>query len=135
MGISAMKDELHAKLWQAQQRWFALKEQGLTKHDLKMQGIRERGDMFYATRGILFTGATRLAYEQELKRFLDYAHTVQGKSDNAQIDKKDFRAYLDARFAQGGAKTEMNKFGPPSSNSARCTANGSPSTPSLRRSG
>ncbi len=71
MNISRMKDELHAKLWQAQQRWFALKEQGLTKHDLKMQGIRERGDMFNATRGILFTGATRLAYERELKRFLD----------------------------------------------------------------
>jgi len=28
MGISRMKDELHAKLWQAQQRWFSLKDQG-----------------------------------------------------------------------------------------------------------
>jgi hypothetical protein len=110
MGISRMKNELHARLWSAQQRWFALKDQGLTKHDLKMQGIRERGDMFYATRGIIFTGSTRLAYEQELKRFLDYAHTVRGKSENAQIDKKDFRAYMDARLAQGGAKAEMNKI-------------------------
>src|SRR5436190_18609436 len=110
MGISRTKDELHAKLWQAQQRWFALKDQGLTKHDLKMQGIRERGDMFYATRGIIFTGATRLAYEQELKRFLDYAYAVRGKSDNAQIDKKDFKAYMEARMAEGGAKAEMNKI-------------------------
>jgi len=110
MGISKMKDELHGRLWSAQQRWFALKDQGYTKHDLKMQGIRERGDMFYATRGILFTGTTRLAYEQELKRFLDYAHTVRGKSENAQIDKKDFRAYMDARLAVGGAKAEMNKI-------------------------
>lgn len=110
MGISKMKDELHARLWGAQQRWFSLKDQGLTKHDLKMQGIRERGDMFYATRGIIFTGATRLAYEHELKRFLDYANSVQGKTDNSQIDKKDFRAYMDARLAQGGAKTEMNKI-------------------------
>src|SRR5258707_15615730 len=78
MGISKMKDELHARLWSAQQRWFALKDQGLTKHDLKIQGLRERGDMFYATRGILFTGATRLAYEQDLKRFLDYAYAVRG---------------------------------------------------------
>ncbi len=108
-GISRMKDELHARLWSAQQRWFSLKEQGLTKHDLKMQGIRERGDMFYATRGILFTGTTRLAYEQELKRFLDHAH-AQGRTDNAQIDKKDFRAYMDARIAQGGARTELNKI-------------------------
>ena len=105
-----MKDELHAKLWQAQQRWFSLKDQGYNKHALKMQGIRERGDMFYATRGIIFTGATRLAYEQELKRFLDYAYTVRGKSDNSQIDKKDFRAYMEARMAEGGAKAEMNKI-------------------------
>jgi hypothetical protein len=110
MGISKMKDELHARLWAAQQRWFGMKDQGLTKHDLKMQGIRERGDMFYATRGIIFTGATRLAYEQELKRFLEYAHTERGKSDNAQIDKKDFRAYMDAKLAQGGAKSELNKI-------------------------
>jgi hypothetical protein len=110
MGISKMKDELHAKLWQAQQRWFSLKDQGYTKHDLKVQGIRERGDMFYATRGIIFTGATRVAYEQELKRFLDYAYAVRGKSDNSQIDKKDFRAYLEARMAEGGARAEMNKI-------------------------
>lgn len=110
MGISKMKDELHARLWLAQQRWFTLREQGWTKHDLKMQGIRERGDMFYATRGIIFTGATRLAYEHELKRFLDYAHTVRGKTENAHIDKKDFRAYMEARLAQGGAKAEMNKI-------------------------
>jgi len=110
MGISRMKDELHARLWGAQQRWFTLKDQGLTKDDLKMQGIRERGDMFHATRAILFTGATRLAYERELKRFLDYAHTVRGKAENSQIDKKDFRAYMEARLAQGGARTEMNKI-------------------------
>src|SRR5687768_2250522 len=110
MGISKMKNELHDRLWSAQQRWFALKEQGHSKHSLKMQGIRDRGDMFYATRGIIFTGATRLAYEHELKRFLDYAHAVRGKSENAQIDKKDFRAYMEARLAQGGAKAEMNKI-------------------------
>ena len=110
MGISRMKDELHAKLWQAQQRWFSLKDQGYTKHDLKVKGLRERGDMFYATRGIIFTGATRLAYEQELKRFLDYAHAVRGKTDNSYIDKKDFRGYMEARMAEGGAKAEMNKI-------------------------
>jgi hypothetical protein len=104
-----MKDELHQKLWLAQQRWFALKEQGWTKHALKMQGIRERGDMFWATRAIIFTGATRLAYEQELKRFLGYAHEIRGKTAHDQIDKKDFRAYMEARMAQGGTKAELNK--------------------------
>src|SRR5213075_3591093 len=50
------------------------------------------------------------AYEQELKRFLDYAYAVRGKLDNFQIDKKDFRAYMEARMAEGGAKAEMNKI-------------------------
>jgi site-specific recombinase XerC len=75
-----------------------------------MQGIRERGDMFFATRAILFTGATRLAYEQELKRFIDYSHNKRGKTENSQIDKKDFRSYMEARIAQGGAKAVMNKI-------------------------
>ncbi len=109
-GLGSMKAEMHDRLWMAQQRWFALKEQGYAKHDLKMQGLRERGDMFYATRGILFTGATRVAYEQELKRFLTFAHEVRAKTENAQVDKKDFRAYMEARMAQGGAKAEMNKI-------------------------
>lgn len=109
-GISRMKGELHQKLWSALQRWFTLKDQGRTKHDLKMQGIRERGDMSYPTRGIIFTGATRLAYERELKYFIDYCHKERGRTENSQIDKKDFRAYLEARMAQGGAKAEMNKI-------------------------
>ncbi len=109
MSISQMKSELHSRLWTAQQRWFALKEQGRTKHDLKMQGIRERGEASHATRLLLFTGATRIAYERELKRFLTYAHDVRGRTSNDQIDKKDFRAYLEARIAQGAARTELNK--------------------------
>jgi len=109
-GISKMKDEMHQKLWSAQQRWFDLKAGGATKHDLKMEGLRERGDMFWSTRAILFTGTTRVAYEQELKHFLEYVHEVRGKTDNNQIDKKDFRAYMEARIARGGAKTELNKI-------------------------
>lgn len=99
--ISAMKDELHARLWAAQERWFALKECGATKHELKLQGLRERGDMFYCTRGLLFTGATRIAYERELKHFLDYCHEQRGRTENSQIDKRDFRAYI----VGGGEKT------------------------------
>ncbi len=108
--ISAMKDELHARLWAAQERWFTLKESGATKHDLKLQGVRERGDMFYCTRNILFTGATRVAYERELKRFLDYCHEHRGKTENSQLDKRDFRAYMEDRLAQGGKVTQFNKM-------------------------
>lgn len=110
MSISRMKGEMHARLWQAQQRWFAMKEQGVTKHQLKLQGLRERSDMFHATRAILFTGSTRVAYEQELNRFLEYAYQVRGKSDNSEIDKRDFRAYMEARIGRGGARTELNKI-------------------------
>jgi site-specific recombinase XerD len=108
--ISAMKDELHARLWAAQERWFALKESGATKHELKLQGVREREDMFYCTRGLLFTGATRIAYERELKHFLDYCHEHRGKTENGRIDKRDFRAYMEDRLSQGGKVTQFNKM-------------------------
>jgi hypothetical protein len=110
MSLSRMKDELHARLWTAQQRWFAQKARGESKLSLKLQGLGRRGEATFATRLILFTGATRIAYERELKRFLDYAHDVLGRTDNAQIDKKDFRAYLEAKIAQGSARTELNKI-------------------------
>ncbi len=108
--ISAMKDELHGRLWAAQERWFALKECGATKHELKLQGLRERGDMFFCTRGLLFTGATRIAYERELKHFLDYCHEHRGRTENSLIDKRDFRAYMEDRLAQGGKATHFNKM-------------------------
>lgn len=110
MSLSRMKDELHAKLWTAQQRWFAQKSQGESKLSLKLHGIGQRGVPSFATRLILFTGATRFAYERELKRFLDYAHDVLSRTDNAQIDKRDFRAYVEAKIAQGAARTELNKI-------------------------
>jgi hypothetical protein len=110
MTLSRMKDELHARLWTAQQRWFSQKAAGESKLSLKLQGIGARGVPSFATRLILFTGATRFAYERELKRFLDYVHEVLGRTDNAQIDKRDFRAYMETKIAQGAARTELNKI-------------------------
>jgi hypothetical protein len=110
MTLGAMKDEMHDRLWMAMQRWFKLKAEGWTKHALKMEGLRQRGDMFYATRAILFTGSTRLAYERELKKFLDFARNVRGREDNVSIDRKDFRAYMEHRIALGGAKKELDKI-------------------------
>jgi len=108
--ISQMKDELHARLWAAQERWFALKECGATKHELKLQGLRERGHMFYCTRGLIFTGATRIAYERELKAFLEYCHVFRGRRENGEIDKRDFRAYVEERLTQGGKVSHFNKI-------------------------
>ena len=87
----SMKEELHRKLYQAQERWFAMREQGQTKHEIKMRGLRDHGDMHYYMRPILFTGATRVAYERELKRFVDYAKEELGRERNQDITKKDFR--------------------------------------------
>jgi len=93
MGLSQMKEELHQQLWKAQQRWFALRDQGETKHSLKMRGLHEHGNPNYATRGLIFTGNTRLSYEHVLRGFVEYAHE-HGRQQNSEIDKRDMRDYL-----------------------------------------
>jgi hypothetical protein len=109
MALSHMKNELHQRLWAAQERWLQWKAKGETKRSLKLQGVREFGDMFARMRFVIFTGATRVAYERELKRFLDYVHDVRGRTENQQIDRKDFSAYMDYRIAQGAAASELSK--------------------------
>ena len=103
-----MKNEMQYRMYGAQLKWFRLKEKGWTKHELKMEGIREKGDMIYGIRDIIFMGSTRVAYEKELKKFLEYALNVRGKTDNNKINKNDFRAYMRARMADGGAKKELD---------------------------
>ena len=93
MGLSEMKSELHDQLWRAQQRWFAARDQGETKNSLKMQGIREHGNPYYAMRAMIFTGNTRLSYERGLKSFVQFAHE-RGRQQTADIDKRDMRDYL-----------------------------------------
>lgn len=109
MPLSEMKDELHRKLWAAQERWFEWKEQGKSKHALKVEGLRDHNDLFARTRYVIFTGSTRVTYERELKRFVEYAHRERGKSSNQDIDKKDFRAYMEHRLEGGAAAKELNK--------------------------
>src|SRR5205085_10658797 len=101
--LSRMKNELHQRLWAAQERWFQWKARGETKRSLKLEGLRNSGDLFARTRFVIFTGATRVAYERELKRFLDYVHDVRGRTQNVEIDRKDFQAYMEDRIAHGAA--------------------------------
>ncbi len=108
MSLSAMKEELHQRLWSAQERWFSLRETGMTKHDVKMAGIRERGNLHYAGRRLLFWGATRVDYERGLKRFIDFCH-ARGRERNADIDKRDMRDYLDHLVARGGSASYLDK--------------------------
>jgi hypothetical protein len=109
MGLNEMKKDVHQRLWDAQQKWFKLKDEGWTKHELKMEGIREKGDMFYGIRDIIFMGSTRVTYEQELRKYVDFAHKVRGKEQNFRINNNDFRAYLNARVAAGDSKKELDK--------------------------
>lgn len=110
MSISHMKSELHARLWAAQERWFDIRKEGTGKHALKKKGLREHADMYHETRRILFTGATRVTYERELKRFVEYAHDVRGRRENAAIDKRDFRSYWEHRLTAGDSAKELNKL-------------------------
>lgn len=109
MGLSAMKEELHQRLWAAQERWFRWKAEGRTKHELKLQGLNDHGDMFAYLRNVILTGASRIAYERELKRFLKYAFHARGRTENRQIDRKDFRAYMEFLIEKGSAATVLSK--------------------------
>ncbi len=109
MGLSAMKEELHQRLWAAQERWFRWKAEGRTKHELKRQGLNDHGDMFAYLRGVIFTGASRIAYERELKRFLQYTFHTRGRAKNQEVDRKDFRAYMEFLIEKGAAASVLSK--------------------------
>lgn len=107
MGIGRLKAELHDRLWNAQQKWFALREDAkVTKHELKIAGIREAGDPNRLLRSIIFTGRTRMTYEQILKGFVEFVHARFGVERLDGIDGRHARAFLDDGIARGlAAKT------------------------------
>jgi site-specific recombinase XerD len=103
-----MKAELHQQLWTAQQRWFRLEEAGATKHDLKVQGLREHGDMCHETRRIIFTGNTRVTYERVLKHFVEFCHD-RGIDRNQDISKREMRAYMEELMDRGLSESYLDK--------------------------
>lgn len=106
MGLSTMKKDVHDRLWNAQQRWFAMREEGHTTHELKMRGLREAGDPKRFTRNVIFVGTTRVSYERTLKSFVEFAHREFGVQKVDEIGKKEFRAYMDQAIqAEASAKT------------------------------
>jgi len=108
MNLHHMKNELHNQLWTAQQRWFRLEEAGATKHDLKVQGLREHGDMYHETRRLIFTGNSRVTYERVLKRFVEFCHG-RGIERNADISKREMRAYMEHLMDQGRSESYLDK--------------------------
>lgn len=111
MSLREMKDELHDKLWYAQQSWFQLRDASWTKYGLKMAGIRSTGDVNTLTRGIIFTGRTRGTYEGELKSFLVYAHQQAGVQHLSDITTAEARDYLDHCISKGWAAKTLKKLG------------------------
>jgi site-specific recombinase XerC len=97
--LAAMKEELHQRLWSAQERWFALRETGATKHELKIAGD---------TRTLLFWGKTRVDYERVLKRFVEFCHE-RGRERNANIDKRDMRDYMMRLVERGASASYLAK--------------------------
>lgn len=105
-----LKQDVHDRLWRAFQRWEGLRQTGVSKHDLKMQGIREAGDPNRHTRDLLFTGCTLRSYEGVLKDFVEFAQGLHPVARLEDIGKKDFRAYMDRAIQQGLAVKTLNRY-------------------------
>jgi hypothetical protein len=108
--LGAMKRDLHDRLWNAQQRWFALRAEGDTKRELKLRGIRECGDPNRYTRGLIFAGSTRITYERMLKGFVEFAHREHGCRSLADIDERVVRDFMDRAIAQGLAAKTLHVY-------------------------
>lgn len=107
MGLAEMKKAMHDRLWNAQERWLALRAEGQTKRGLKIQGIREAGDPNLHTRNLLFTGSTKRAVEETLKSFLEFAHERFGVQRLEDLGKCEFRAFIEDGIARGLAPTTL----------------------------
>jgi len=108
MSLNMMKNELHQRLWGALERWFALRDQGVTKRDLKLAGLRERKDPWWACRALIFTGNTRLTYERTLKGFIDFVH-ARGIERNDAITKHEMRDYVHHLIERGASQSTLDK--------------------------
>lgn len=106
----SLTQDIHDRLWEAFQRWEALRQTGVTKHELKMRGIRECGDPNAHTRDILFTGNTLRSYEAILKDFVSFAGREHPVTRLEDIGKKDFRAYMDRAIGRGLAVKTLNRY-------------------------
>jgi hypothetical protein len=105
-----LKQDVHDRLWRAFQRWEGLRQTGVSKHDLKMQGIREAGDPNRHMRDLLFTGCTLRSYEGVLKDFVEFAQSLHPVTRLEDIGKKDFRAYMDRAIEKGLAVKTLNRY-------------------------
>jgi hypothetical protein len=100
-GLSQMKGDLHDRLWKAQERWFTMRREGRTKHQVKMAGVREFADQNHYMRPILFAGRSRVTYERVLKSFVGFAHFKFGVQRLDDLDTHHAKAFLDDAMQRG----------------------------------
>ena len=104
--LGQMKADLHDRLWNAQQRWFAMRGEGMTKFEVKMAGVRDFQDQNHYMWPILFAGSSRVTYERVLKSFLEFAHAKFGVQRLDDIDTRHAKAFLEDGIQHGlAAKT------------------------------
>jgi len=103
-----MKEELHQRLWAAHARWLELQKTGVRKHDLKMAGLRNRGDIWWECRNLIFMGNTRVTYERTLKHFVEFCH-AGGIQENRDITKREMREYVRHCVEKGASQSTLDK--------------------------
>jgi hypothetical protein len=106
----SLKQDVHDRLWKAFQRWEEIRLTGVSKHDLKMHGIRECGDPNRFTRSLIFTGNTLRSYEAPLKDFVEFAQRERGAKQLEDIGKAEFREFMDRAIARGLAVKTLNRY-------------------------
>src|SRR5579883_192534 len=106
----SLKQDVHDRLWRAFDRWHALRLTGVSKHDLKMKGIREAANPNIYTAPLIFTGNTLRSYEGVLKDFVDDVQRERGVSRLEDVSKKDFRAFMDQAIQKGLAAKTLHRY-------------------------
>src|SRR5436190_13672787 len=106
----SLKQDVHDRLWRAFERWHEIRQTGVSKHDLKMRGIRESGDPNQFTRNLIFTGNTLRSYEGVLRDFVEHAHREHGAQRLEDVDKKALRSFMDRAISQGLAVKTLNRY-------------------------
>jgi hypothetical protein len=106
----SITQDVHDRLWRSFQRWEELRQTGVTKHDLKMRGIRESSDPNQFSRNLIFTGNTLRSYEGVLKDFVEHAQREHGAQRLEDVGKKALRSFMDRAIAQGLAVKTLNRY-------------------------
>jgi hypothetical protein len=108
MGLSEMKQAMHDRLWNAHQRWLAMRDAGsATKRELKLRGLREHGDANHHIRNLIFAGSTKRAVEETVKGFIEFAYEKFGVERLEDLGRREFNAFIEDGIARGLAASTL----------------------------